>query len=182
MSVQRVDVNLPPLVVVSGPPGAGKTVLAEKLSREMRLPVIAKDLIKERLMDHFGGGEPAGTAALAVQFDVAEAMLTGGSGLILEGAFFRDEPGLRALAAMGRIAILSLYASLDCLVARYTTRHRERHPGHRGLEALPELRTRVTAGVYEPADIGCPVLRVNTENGYDPSEDAIIRWLAEQRA
>jgi hypothetical protein len=45
--------------------------------------VIAKDLIKEALMDHFGGDEPVGVAAFAVQFTVARAILESGSGLIL---------------------------------------------------------------------------------------------------
>lgn len=176
----RVPVgNLPSLVVVCGPPGAGKTQLAQTLSLKVRLPVIAKDLIKETLMDHFGPGEAAGTAAFAVQRAVADAMLTAGSGLILEGAFFRDQLDLRGLAIKARTVILSIHAPLECLVARYTDRQRDRHPGHRGLEALPELRRRVMDGVYEPADVGLPVLKVETENGYDPSEDAIVRWLAE---
>lgn len=168
-------------MVVCGPPGAGKSRLVEKLSLKIRLPVIAKDLIKETLMDHFGPGEPTGSAAFAVQLAVADAMLMAGSGLILEGAFFRDQLDLRGLAIKARTVVLYLHAPLECLVTRYTDRQRDRHPGHRGLEALPDLRRRVMDGVYEPADVGLPVLRVETENGYDPSEDAIVRWLAEHQ-
>ena len=130
-------------------------------------------------MDHFGPGEPAGAAALAVQFAVADAMLTAGSGLILEGAFLRDHLDVRELARKARTVILYVYAPLDCLVARYIDRHQNRHPGHRGLEALPDLRIRVRDGLYEPADFGLPVLWVDTESGYDPSEAEIMRRLAE---
>lgn len=180
MSARAAGGNLPSLVVVCGPPGAGKTQLAQKLSLKVRLPVIAKDPIKETLMDHFGPGEPTGSAAFAVQLSVADAMLTAGSGLILEGAFFRDQLELHGLAIRARTVVLYVRAPLECLVSRYTDRHRDRHPGHRGLEALPDLRRRVFDGVYEPADVGLPVLRIDTENGYDPSEDEIMSWLAEQ--
>ena len=40
----------PLFVVVSGPPGSGKTTLATGIAQEMGLPLIAKDLIKETLM------------------------------------------------------------------------------------------------------------------------------------
>jgi predicted kinase len=179
MTAHNLDADLPPLVIVCGPPGAGKTVLAEELSLKTRLPVIAKDLIKETLMDHFGHGEPAGTAAFAVQLAVADAVLTAGSGLILEGAFLRDQVNVDELALKARTVILYLSAPLDCLVARYTDRQQSRHPGHRGLEALPDLRSRFTDGLYAPAGFDVPVLRVDTENGYHPSEGEIMRWLGE---
>ena len=38
-------------VLVAGPPGSGKTTLANPLSEHLRLPLIAKDPIKEALMD-----------------------------------------------------------------------------------------------------------------------------------
>ena len=40
----------PAVVLVSGAPGAGKTTLAGPLSRQLGLPLIAKDVIKERLV------------------------------------------------------------------------------------------------------------------------------------
>ena len=40
----------PAVVLVSGAPGAGKTTLAGPLSRALGLPLLAKDVIKERLV------------------------------------------------------------------------------------------------------------------------------------
>ena len=37
----------PVLLVVTGRPGAGKTTLAERLSREWYLPLVSRDRIKE---------------------------------------------------------------------------------------------------------------------------------------
>lgn len=167
----------PQLIIVGGPPGAGKTTLATALSAAMGLPVIAKDSIKEVLMDHLGGAEPVGTAAFAVQFAVARTLLESGSGLILEGAFFHDQHGLREVATLANAAVISVSAPLECLVDRYVTRQVDRHPGHRGLEALPDLRARVLGGRYEPPDLGAPLLRVDSARGFEPSESDIHSWL-----
>jgi predicted kinase len=172
--------DLPPLVIVSGPPAAGKSRLAASLCSSMHLPVVAKDAIKEVLMDHLGGGEAVGTVAFAVQFTIARSMLDGSCGLILEGAFFHDQRELSSLVSRARAAIVHVEAPLDCLVERYTLRAGERHPGHRGLEALPDLRTRVLSGAYEPPDLGIPVLRVDSTIGYTPSELDIEAWLARE--
>ena len=40
--------------IVTGPPGAGKSTLAEYLARELCLPLISKDGIKEILFDTLG--------------------------------------------------------------------------------------------------------------------------------
>lgn len=47
----------PPLVVVTGMPAAGKTTLAKSLRRELCLPLIAREEIKERLYDTLGTGD-----------------------------------------------------------------------------------------------------------------------------
>jgi hypothetical protein len=142
--------------------------------------VISKDAIKEVLMDHFGGGEPVGTAAFALQFSIARSMLDDGCGLILEGAFFHDQRDITSLVGKARAAIVHVEAPLDHLVERYTLRSGSRHPGHRGLEALPDLRSRVASGAYDPPDVGVPVLRVDSTNEYKPSEQEIETWLAQE--
>lgn len=143
----------------------------------MRLPVMAKDAIKEALMDHLGGAEPVGAAAFAVQLAVARTLLESGAGLILEGAFFRDQHELSELVKLGRTAVVYVSAPLDCLVDRYVARQGVRHPGHRGLEALPDLRARVLAGAYEPSNLGLPLLRVDNTDGFEPSEANVVAWI-----
>ena len=43
----------PLVVVVTGPPAAGKTTVAREIARSLRLPLVAKDTIKEALFDAF---------------------------------------------------------------------------------------------------------------------------------
>lgn len=42
------------LIIVLGPPCAGKTTLARRIAQEFQLPLIAKDDIKESLFDSLG--------------------------------------------------------------------------------------------------------------------------------
>jgi predicted kinase len=49
----------PHLIVIAGPPAAGKTTLARQIARALRLPVICKDTLKESLFDHLGAGDRA---------------------------------------------------------------------------------------------------------------------------
>jgi hypothetical protein len=89
-------VRVPLLVVVTGMPSSGKTTVAEALAGQLRLPLIAKDEIKECLYETLGAGDVSwsgrmGAAAYALIFSLARRMLSSGASIIVEANFFRDQ-------------------------------------------------------------------------------------------
>ncbi|MFE7359159.1 AAA family ATPase [Streptomyces sp. NPDC057543] len=49
----------PTVVIVSGPPGTGKTYLARQLATRLTLPWYSRDAIKESLFDTLGWSDPS---------------------------------------------------------------------------------------------------------------------------
>jgi 2-phosphoglycerate kinase len=69
----------PLVVLVGGPPASGKTTLAGRLASELGLPLIAKDGLKETLLDAVEGdvdlrrSQTLGRAAFALVWHVLES-------------------------------------------------------------------------------------------------------------
>jgi predicted kinase len=164
-------VRPPLIVVVTGMPAAGKTTVAESLSGDLGLPLIAKDRIKERLYDTLGVGDldwsgRLGGAAFELLFDFAARLLESGHDVIVEANFFRGdaEPRFFALPAH-RVVQIHCAAPLELLVARYTDR--PRHQGHHDTEKVKLLPERLANGTHEPLDLPGDVIRVDTSRPVD---------------
>ena len=132
----------PLLVVVSGAPATGKTTLARPLADELRLPLIAKDDLKEPLFDALGTGDRAwsrtlGRATFELQLGVAAELLRAGVDLVLEGNFDTEYDALSRLPPHRPVQI-HCTAPPETLLERFAAR--DRHPGHADVEVLNVLR------------------------------------------
>ena len=168
----------PLLVVVTGPPAAGKTTIARELAARLRLPLIAKDTIKEALFDGLGTGDLAwsqrlGEATYLTILALVEESVTAGASLVLEANFIRG--GESRLAALPvRFVQLHCSAPLELLVERYGCR--KRHPGHVDSERIDALREAVATGRHEPLDLPAETVRIDTTEPVDL--DALAECLS----
>jgi predicted kinase len=151
-------------VVVTGPPASGKSTLARALAAHLGLPLIAKDAIKEALMDTLGiptdleQSYRLGRAAVAAT--IATAALNAGA--VLDSVWLRyTVPMLRELP--GPLVEVRCQVSRETAAARYQARVTERHRGHLGHERPAaelwndELLTPLGVGPVVPVDTESPV-------------------------
>jgi predicted kinase len=162
----------PLLVVVTGPPAAGKTTIARGLAARLRLPLIAKDTIKEALFDGLGTDDLAwsqrlGEATYLAMFALAEESVAAGASLVLEANFVRGRES-RLAALPFRFVQVHCSAPLEVLVERYG--RRERHPGHVDSERIHALRAAVETGRHEPLDLPGETVRLDTTEPVDLDE------------
>lgn len=127
-------------ILIAGAPACGKTTLARGLSKELSIPAVSKDEIKERLFDTAGfrsRGEKValGQGSEQILYYFAARLLDAGQPVILENNFENSsQEGLAALFAPRscRALTLLLQAEPDTLYARYLQREKSpaRHLGH----------------------------------------------------
>jgi predicted kinase len=122
-------------VLVGGWPGSGKSTLAAALGPQLGLPVVAKDEIKEALIEELGPpgsveeSRRLGRAAVLAALRVARRC----PGAVVDSTWFDYTKALVA-ALPGPIVEVRCVLPLELARSRYLARAANRHPGHLDLE------------------------------------------------
>ncbi|HET7901554.1 MAG TPA: AAA family ATPase, partial [Candidatus Nanopelagicales bacterium] len=155
-------------VIVNGPPGSGKSTLAGPLAERLGVPLLAKDAVKETLLDELGYADRAASRAIgAASGEVLWTVLAGcPRGAVVESWL---APSIRDIVRSGldRAAIdLVVEVWCDCPPDEASRRYaeRERHPGHFDAALLPDLPDVLRTAA--PLALGA-VLRVPTHRPVD---------------
>lgn len=156
---------MPVLVIVNGPPAAGKTTVAHQLSKEVALPMLSKDLIKESLFESLGVGDrdwsrKLGRASVMVMLSWMHSELGQDRSLIVEGPF-RQEESEASFHDLGRQVdhhVVQIMCTCDpeTREARLIERAERslRHPGHLDAQLLSEVVGDVGADAHVPMSLG----------------------------
>jgi predicted kinase len=177
----------PTLVVVSGPPGSGKTTLARKIADVIGCPAICRDEIKEGMVHATPGFSPgAMTDELSRQtlptfFGVLELLLRAGVTTVAEAAF-QDRlwrPGLEPLGGLARIRVVHCTVEAGVALKRSLQRSEENplrraHADPRSYDADDYLR-RHTA--FDRVTVNAPWIEIDTTDGYRPAVGQVVAFI-----
>ncbi len=184
----------PKCIIVTGRAGAGKTTLSKKLGRQLWMPVISRDEIKEGYVNTFGLKHDQlspDTDGFVYNFffEIVCHYLTNKVSVIIEAAFQHAVWESR----MPQILELSypyiILCSIDVEIA--AQRHLQRGLANPRREFYHDDKRvslyRATGEIgmprlYEPPNFDVPTLHVSTENDYSPSLDEITHHIQSQNA
>ncbi len=161
-------------VIITRPPGAGKTRLGKWLARELALPFIGKDDIKELLFEPLGWKDRKwsmnlGQASFELLFHFLECHLAVAKSVVAETAFIPEFHNARLSELRDKYGFepvqIVCTACEEILYKRFADRctSGERHPGHVDHLATQDQFVEVLrTGRYDPLEIGGTLLRVDT--------------------
>jgi predicted kinase len=163
----------PLLIIVSGPPCAGKTALGRRLAKALSLPFINKDGIKESLFETLGWkdrewSKQLGQASSELLWYFAEAQLAAAHSLLIESNFDPTFATSRLLALKAKVDFepfqVQCMAAGDILFQRFKARAEsgERHPGHVDHLNYAEFQSTLTHDRHYTLDIGGSGIEVDT--------------------
>jgi predicted kinase len=176
--------NRPIAILVGGAPGAGKTTLASLLGARLRLPVLSKDVLRQSTLWSLGHANvKAAPWGPGLWYPAVETLLLCGISVIGDMTLLR---GVSETEVAEQIAPLSRLLQIHCRSRFAPQRFRARtlaDPLRGGdLESLVAEAAPLFGELWEPLELDCPCLVVDTDGDYKPSLDELVAEVVERFA
>jgi predicted kinase len=181
-----VVTSQPTLVVVSGPPGTGKTTLAHKIGHLVGCPAICRDEIKEGMVHATPGFVPGPADELAMRtlptfFSVLELLLKAGVTTVAEAAF-QDRlwrPGLEPLRNLAQLRIVHCTVDADLAFNRNLQRSAEDplRRAHLDPESRGTAEYIQRHSAFDRVSVDAPWIEIDTTDGYRPGLEQIVAFI-----
>ena len=179
---------LPKILIVNGLPASGKTTLAKQISKDLEIPVIFKDQIKEDLFDSLNL-EPSrdlskklGLKAFRVMFEELDQKLSQNQSLILEANFkpeFDDQNFKNILCKYPHhLFQINCIADPKILFERFKTRSlKKRHPVHCDSENLQEWENFFKKNMFQPLNLQSKIINLYTDDFSKINPNQILDFI-----
>lgn len=179
----------PYCIIVTGRPGSGKTTLAKKLGEKLHLPVISRDEIKEGYVVstdsiHDELPKESNWKATETFFSSIRLLLESGVSVVAEAAFQHKvwSIAIPDWILLSRTRVVLCEPKPETCAQRHLERgltdsSRERFHGDPRVKHFRETGEVLGPSEYIPPSFNCPLLKVDTEDSYEPSIKGIVDWL-----
>ncbi len=183
------------IVIFTGLPGTGKTSLSRQISKSLRVPLIAKDDIKEIMYDKIGWSDKEfsgklARATLEIMNYVTTQHLESGDSIILESNYspkLASEKFKEWQTNYGcKIIQIVCQTEVEVLAKRYFDRQNtNRHPGHLDSgtidDYIADFNRRIENEEDQPLYIDSEIKIVNTTDFNKVDVDEITKWISNQK-
>jgi adenylate kinase family enzyme len=178
----------PFFIIISGPPGSGKTTLGKEIAKQLKLPYLSKDTIKESLFDTLGWNDrewskKIGIASINLLYTYLESNLDAKKPVIIENAFIKKYEITKLMKILKKYNAdcIEVYCTAEkqVLMDRFIKRDQsgDRHSGHIQHDVSEELNERLDNNTYGKLNLNDKIVLVDTTNFDTISIDVIINEI-----